>query len=147
MLPADSFDHAACLFGTLGLIVGADARRRFLSHVHRLLRPGGNFVVHVHNRWFNFWTTHGRRLLWRELLDAWLGRGASGDYEMPAHQGVGSLTLHLFTRHEVVRLLRSAGFAIVDVRALSVDGVLRAPWWFGRLRSYGYLIAAQKPVM
>lgn len=142
MFADQSFDHAACLFSTLGLIVGADARRRFLAHVFRLLRPGGVFVLHVHNRWFNVWTAPGRRLLLGDIFG-----GADGDYAMPAHQGVGSLTMHLFTRREIVRLLRSIGFTICEVRPLSLhaDGRLRAPWWFGRLRSYGYLIAARKP--
>lgn len=141
-----SFDHAACLFSTLGLVVGAEARRRVVMHAHRLLRPGGVFVLHIHNRWFNFWTPHGRRLLAKEIFASWTGRGASGDYEMPPHQGVGRLTMHLFTRHEIVGLLGSVGFEIVEVRPLSlrVDGRLACPWWFGRLRSYGYLIAARK---
>ena len=115
-----SFDHAACLFSTLGLVVGADARRRVVAHAHRLLRPGGVFVIHVHNRWFNFWTSHGRGLLFKELLASWLGRGEPGDYEMPPHQGVGPLTMHLFTRREIVGLLRSCGFEIVEVRPLSL---------------------------
>lgn len=142
-----SLDYAACLFSTLGLIVGVESRQRVVAHVHRLLRPGGVFVLHVHNRWFNFWTAHGRKLLFKELFASWLGRGAAGDYEMPPHEGVGRLTMHLFTRREVVRLLRSAGFEIVEVRPLSLraDGRLACPWWFGRLRSYGYLIAARKP--
>jgi SAM-dependent methyltransferase len=136
-----AFDHAACLFSTLGLIVGAAARARAVTHVHRLLKPGGVFVVHVHNRWFNFWTGAGRRLLLKEMMTSWSGRGTSGDYVMP-----GGLTMHLFTRGEIVALLQKAGFAIVEVRpiSLSADGRLTSPWWFGGLRSYGYLIAARK---
>ena len=61
MFADQSFDHAACLFSTVGLIVGAEARRRMVAQVHRLLRPGGVFVLHVHNRWFNFGTTQGQR--------------------------------------------------------------------------------------
>jgi ubiquinone/menaquinone biosynthesis C-methylase UbiE len=143
-----SFDHAACLFSTLGLVVGAEARKRVLAHAYRLLRPGGVFVLHVHNRWFNVWTAHGRRLLLTEMFASGLGRGARGDYAMPPHQGVGSLTMHLFTRREVVRLLQETGFEIAEVRPLSlrVDGRLACPWWFGSLRSYGYLIAARKPI-
>ena len=111
-----------------------------------MLRPGGVFVLHVHNRWFNMWTAHGRRLLTRELFGSWLGRQPSGDYEMPPHQGAGRLTMHLFTRGEIVGLLRSCGFEIVEVRPIGLrpDGRLACPWWFGRLRSYGYLIAARK---
>jgi len=147
MFADQSFDHAACLFSTLGLVVGAEARRRVVAQVHRLLRPGGVFVLHVHNRWFNFWTAHGRRLLFRDMFSSWLGRGVSGDYEMPPHQGVGRLTMHLFTCGEIVGLLRSCGFTIDEVRPLSLrpDGRLACPWWFGRWRSYGYLIAARKP--
>src|SRR4051794_18296095 len=48
-LPAASFDYAACLFSTLGMIRGRENRRRFLGHVRRILRPGGVFVLHAHN--------------------------------------------------------------------------------------------------
>ena len=142
MFADQSFDHAACLFSTLGLIVGAEARRRVIAEAYRLLRPGGVFVLHVHNRWFNVWTGPGRGLLLRDLLGH-----DGGDYDMPPHQGVGRLTIHLFTRREIVRLLKSCGFGIVTVRPLSLrnDGRLACPWWFGRLRSYGYLITARKP--
>ena len=142
-----SFDHAACLFSTLGLLVGADARLRFLRHVFRMLRPGGVFVLHGHNRWFNVWTGQGRGLLYREMFASWFGGGASGDYAMPAHQGIGRLTMHLFTRGEIVRLLQSIGFTLIEVRPLSLraDGRVACPWWFGGVRSYGYLVAARKP--
>ena len=144
-----AFDHAACLFSTLGMIAGADARRTMVRHVARILRPGGMFVLHVHNRWFNVWTRAGRRLLLADLVGSRLGRRAPGDYEMPPHQGLGSLTMHLFTRREILRSLRDAGFEVVAVRPISLatDGVVRLPWWFGWLRSYGYLIAARKAVV
>ena len=122
MFADQSFDHAACLFSTLGLIVGQESRRRALGHVHRLLKPGGVFVVHVHNRWFNVWTRAGRRLLFGELLAAWSGRGEAGDYQMPAHRGTGALTMHLFTRREITGLLRTVGFEIIEVRPLSLEG-------------------------
>ncbi len=141
-----SFDAAACLFQTLGMIAGADARRQVVRHVHRLLRPGGRFVLHVHNRWFNVWTRHGRRLLIRDLWNSGFGRQPAGDYEMPAHQGIGAMPMHLFARREIRTLLADAGFAIREIRpvALNADGRLRCPWWFAPLRCYGYLIAADK---
>ncbi len=30
-------------------------RRRVVGHAFRVLRPGGRFILHVHNRWFNVW--------------------------------------------------------------------------------------------
>src|SRR5262249_10201841 len=45
------FDAALCLFSTLGMVAGPEARRRVVAEAYRLLRPGGVFVLHVHNRW------------------------------------------------------------------------------------------------
>jgi SAM-dependent methyltransferase len=137
------FDYAACLFSTLGMVLGAANRRRVVAHVFRLLRPGGCFVLHVHNRWFNVWNAPGRAC----LLKDWWGQAESGDRVMPVHQGVAGLTLHLFTRRESVRLLTEAGFRIREIRPVSLrtDGQLPWPWWFGGLRAYGYFIAAERP--
>ncbi len=145
-LADQSFDYAACLFSTLGMVIGADQRRRAVAHVARLLRPGGKFILHVHNRWFNVWNRAGRGWLMRDLLGLRPSGRERGDRVMPVHQGVAGLTLHLFTRPEAVRLLREAGLRVVEVRPLSLrpDGRLAAPWWFGQLRAYGYLIAAQR---
>jgi SAM-dependent methyltransferase len=141
-----SFDCALCLFSTLGMIAGRAPRRRLLAQVHRLLRPGGTFLLHAHNRWFNFWDPQGRQWLFRDIGRALLRSASSGDRDMPAHDGQGRLTLHLFTRREICRLLRHAGFQIVEVKPVSLrpDGSLARPWWFGWLRSYGYLIGARR---
>ena len=143
-----SFDSAACLFSTLGMVLRAENRRRVVAHAFRLLRPGGVFVLHVHNRWFNVWNGAGRAWLLRDGLDRRLGRVEGGDSVMPVHQGVAGLTLHLFTRTEAVRLLTGAGFCVREVRPVSLrpDGRLPCPWWFGGLRAYGYLLAAEKPL-
>jgi ubiquinone/menaquinone biosynthesis C-methylase UbiE len=142
-----SFDHAACLFSTLGMVLGADLRRRALTETFRVLRPGGRFVLHVHNRWFNAWDPTSRAWILRDTLGSWLHRQEPGNRVMPVHQGIAGLTLHLFTRREAVRLLRGAGFRIREVRAISLrsDGRLRWPRWFGALRAYGYLLAAERP--
>lgn len=142
-----SFDYAACLFSTLGMICGAEPRRQALGHVYRVLRPGGRFVLHVHNRWFNAWDANGRRWLARDVLRCVLGRAAAGDRMMPQHHAGAGLTLHHFTRRESTRGLRETGFRIREVQPVGVrpDGRLARPWWFGRLRAYGYLIAAERP--
>ncbi|HYT95601.1 MAG TPA: methyltransferase domain-containing protein [Gemmataceae bacterium] len=141
-LADQSFDQAACLFSTLGMVVGAEHRRRVVAQVRRLLRPGGKFILHVHNRYFAFWDPRGRSWLLRNLFAG----SEKGDRQMPAHDGLPPLTLHLFTRREAVRLLRREGFRIVEVRPVSLrtDGRLSWPWWFGWLRAYGYLIAAER---
>jgi SAM-dependent methyltransferase len=144
---SETFDYAACLFSTLGMIAGVEARRRVVAHAFRLLRPGGKFILHVHNRGFSFWDPHGRRWLLGDTVRRLLRRAGVGDRLMPAHDGLPPLTLHLFTRREAVRLLRAAGFHLAEVRPVSLraDGRLRWPGWFSGLRAYGYLLAAVKP--
>lgn len=142
----ESFDHAACLFSTLGMVAGAVERQRVVSHVYRLLRPGGIFVLHVHNLWFSLRDRAGRRWLVRECLGLRGPGEEKGTRPMPAHQGLASLALHHFTRGEVVKLLESTGFQIVKVEplGLGIGGRLACRWWFGGLRAYGFLVAARK---
>jgi SAM-dependent methyltransferase len=143
-LDGGAFDYAACLFSTLGMLIGRDAREKAMHHVHRILRPGGVFVLHVHNRWFNLRLRQTRWWFIKDAMWSFVGRG--GDHPMPAHQGIPGLTLHLFTRREIVKLLRAADFRIREILPLSLrpDGHLRCAWCLGRLRAYGYLLAAQK---
>jgi SAM-dependent methyltransferase len=143
----EAFDCALCLFATLGMVSGADARRRAVEHACRLLRAGGVFVLHVHGRWHHLRTRAGRRWLLRDLARSALGRPGSGDWRMEHHAGQTGWAMHLFTRGEAVGLLRAAGFEVVEVLpvGLAADGQLRWPWLFGGLRAYGFLIAARRP--
>jgi SAM-dependent methyltransferase len=128
------FDYASCLFSTLGMIRGAAHRRQFLGHVFRLLKPGGLFVLHVHNRSFRFGRGLGKR-----------GK-EKGDRTMPQAYGGAELTLHHFTRAEIEGELRRAGFAIHEFKpvGLSESSALRWPRLLPSIRAYGFLIAALK---
>ena len=143
-LQSASFDYCLCMFGTLGMISGAANRQRVLAHVHRLVRAGGLFLVHVHNRHFEIWTAEGRKRLIRDCWAALRGR-ETGERILPPHQGVANLYMHLFSRTEVIRCLERANLKIVDVQPLSLrtDGQLRASRWLGDLRAFGYLLAAR----
>jgi ubiquinone/menaquinone biosynthesis C-methylase UbiE len=147
MLRDESFDVAACLFSTLGMVMGTVERQRVLAHAYRLLRPGGKLILHVHNRWFALWDPPGRIWLLKDLWRSMTGNASTGDRVMPTHQGIAGLALHHFTRREIEKHLVKAGFRLMEVRPISLraDGVLTRPWWFGGLRAYGYLIEATKP--
>jgi len=121
------FDYAACLFSTLGMVRGGDLRRRVISNAFRLLKPGGWFVLHVHNR--NF-----LGLGWKN----WRKR----DLTMPQAYAGAPLTLHHFSRGEATGLIREAGFEALDIRAVNVNG--GPAGWPTSLRAYGYLLAARK---
>ncbi len=135
-LPEASFDHAACLFSTLGMVRGAENRAKVIANAFRLLKPGGQFVLHVHNRYF-----HG--LGWKRViaqrLKGLFDRADAGDITMPQAYGGAPLTLHHFTHREAVSILESAGFVVKEVAMLSADG---APAENARI--YGWLFLASR---
>lgn len=126
-----SFDYTACLFSTLGMVRGEENRQAAVASVRRVLKPGGRFVLHVHNRYF-------RRLGWAGLR--------SGDITMSQAYAGAPLTLHHFSRGEAVRLLTGAGFHVARVQAVG-DGELPLilPRVWGWRRAYGYLLEAERP--
>ncbi len=134
-----SFDYAACLFSTLGMVRGTANREAVLRSAFRALRPGGVFVLHVHNRRF-------RGLGWKRIvgqeLRALLGRADVGDVTMPQAYAGAPLTLHHFTRGEATGLLRKVGFVVREVQAVGDTGVSPTTQ-FG---TYGYLLLAERPV-
>jgi SAM-dependent methyltransferase len=137
-------DAALCMYSTLGMVQGRENRRRVLAHVQRILRPGGIFVLHVHNRWSNAWLPQARSWLLRDFLTAWLSRTEAGDKRFD-YRGVRDFWVHLFTRRELARALRQAGFAISQIVPLAPDssGPLRRPWFFGRLRAGGWIVVCR----
>lgn len=142
-----SFDAALFMFATLGMIARADARRRVIENAFRLVKPGGLFLLHVHSRWHHLHTAAGRRWLVRDVFRRMARHPEAGDWKMHHHAGQTGWTMHLFTRREVLGLLRGAGFEILKVVpvGLAANGRLRWPRFLAGLRAYGFLIAARRP--
>ena len=140
-LASASFDCAASLFSTLGMVRGAGHRAAAVAEVARLLRPGGRFVLHVHNRAF-------RGLGWRRVVgDAVktaLKRPDAGDVTMPQAYAGAPLTLHHFTRRGAAKLLGAHGLRVLSISAVSVNGRVRPATWRDTFAAYGYLLLAER---
>lgn len=142
-----SIDHAICLFSTLGMVRSRRNRRTALTHVHRMLRPGGRFIVHAHNRWAALRDPGGLRHLaaswWRARRD----RDADFGDRIYAYRGLPNMFLHSFGRRELWNDLRSAGFAIDRTIPLNIrgDAAPRASWWLPGLRAGGFIVVAHRP--
>lgn len=137
-IPDASVRYAACLFSTLGMLRGADARQAAIRATFRVLEPGGAFVMHVHNRWY---PGLGAKRIVREALKEFLGIPTAGDLTMPQAYGGAELTLHHFTRGEALRLLADCGF---DVRRVAAVGHEQSTGPRLAATAYGYLFECRK---
>jgi len=140
-------DYALCLFSTLGMIRTREHRDRVLAHAWRILKPGGLLIVHVHNFWFNLFDPAGRRWLLRHPLAVFLRRDIERGDKFFDYRGIPRMFLHTFTRGELVRALRRAGFRIEELIPLHAgrQRPLPHPWWFGRLRANGWIAVCRHP--
>lgn len=131
---AQTFDAAYCLGSTWGFF---DDRTQLqvAKHIHRSLKPGGLFLLHALNRdsileevpFRHFWQglgclvieevdfdkTHSRLLVERHLV-------------FPQNQQIQrSISLRLYSVHELHQLLQQAGFVIRETSStMSVPGQL-----------------------
>jgi SAM-dependent methyltransferase len=136
-------DYAMCMFSTLGMIRGRANRRRALQHARRILRPGGRFVLHVHNYWYNLRDPDGPLWVLGNLLTApWRRDVEVGDRWFP-YRGLPSMYLHVFRWRELAADLRAAGFRIIERIALDAQRrhALVRPWLLGPLRTNGWIVA------
>ncbi len=132
-------DYAMCLFSTLGMIRGSDNRRRMIEHVRRILKPGGLFVLHAHNFWYNLYDPGGPWWVIKSVLAAPFRRDWEVGDKFFDYRQIPNMYLHVFRRGEVMRLLRRAGLRIREIIPLDYrrSGRLQRPRLLGDLRATG----------
>ena len=142
-----SAQYCVCMFSTLGMIRGRRDRHRVLTHAHRILKPGGLFVIHVHNFWYNLFDPLGRRWAIKHLLGAPFSRDLELGDKFFRYRGIPNMFLHTFGQSEFRRALVDAGFTIDRFLPLHAtrQRPLPFPWLFGRLRANGWIAACRKP--
>ena len=137
-----SVDYAVCLFSTLGMIRGRANRLRRSITCRRILKPGGTFVVHVHNRWHNLRDPQGRRWLLREPRLGTLARRRTS-------RATSSFPTAAFAKCSCTSTRSGsssascapAGFQVRELIPLDTARrhALPRPWFFGRLRANGWI--------
>jgi SAM-dependent methyltransferase len=139
-------DYAVCLFSTIGMIRLRENRRRVLEHAYRVLKPGGLFVIHVHNFWFNLFSAEGRRYLVRHLWESFTNRDLERGDKFFSFHGIPKMYLHTFGERELRRAVGEVGFHVEEMIRLAVDRQrpLPAAWLFGSFRANGWIAVCRK---
>ncbi|MDA7905351.1 class I SAM-dependent methyltransferase [Mariniblastus sp.] len=139
-----AFDHGISLFSTLGMIRGKENRQLFLKHARRTIQPGGWFILHAHNVWYQLRHPGGIRWALGNGIQAIRGKSEFGDRESN-YRGINNMFIHSFRRKELTKALSLAGFREFDWFGVSPhqnQPVDRLP--FGHpLRLVGWIVACR----
>lgn len=138
-------DGAISLFSTLGMIRGRENRVAALKHTRRILKPGGPFVLHAHNYWYNLYDPGGPWWVLGSVCRAILKRDIEAGDKFFPYRGVPNMFLHVFRLGELKQDLRQAGFRITRVVPLAPQRFreLRAPWFAATLRANGWIVVCE----
>lgn len=141
----EGFDAAICMFSTLGLIYGHENRLAFLQNLRRLLVPGGQLALHVHNYGYNICRHEGRMFMLSNLLRRIFGKDELGDKYMSHYRSISKMYIHVFRINEIRKLLTEAGYEVLTL--LPLNGRRTGPLGMPRLApilANGFLIRAQR---
>lgn len=143
-LKENSIDLALCMYSSIGMIRGRSNRRRVFQAVARTLKRTGRFIVHVHNRGAWIRDPNGIRL----TLDGWWKELRKADWELGdriySYRGLPNMFLHIYSRKELEKDLRSADLKIIETLSLNrhSSGPLGYPRFFPHFRAGGFIAIA-----
>ncbi len=140
-------DYCLLLFSTLGMIRGRQHRAQLLAHARRILKPGGLFVCHVHNRWYNLFDPQGRRWLWRNWWRSRWDRHTEWGDKVYHYRGIPQMFIHVFSGGEFRRALETAGFRVRAWTPLDTHRYrpLVRSWCLGSWRANGWIAVCEVP--
>ena len=148
-LKDNSVDHGVCMFSTLGMIKGLTHRSTFLNHVRRVIKPGGHFIVHAHNVWYQSRFPGGIRQL---LGGAWshLRRRSEFGDRTASYRNVNQMFIHSFCQNELRNVLDSSGFEKqtwfgVEANSIEMPVELGSRFAFAKscLKMVGWIVVCQ----
>lgn len=141
-----SIDVAVCLFSSFGMIKGHEYRQRALREIYRVLKPNGEFLLHVHNLWSSLRDPGGLRWLAASYLRSWYDRQWEWGDRIYVYRGLPKMFLHSFSSGRLKCDLHTAGFEVDEIRYLNIQSAdyVKRPTVIGRWLAGGFFVAAKK---
>ena len=139
------FDYVLCMFSTLGMIRGREARARCLRSMRDVTRPGGFLALHVHNALYPATKPAGPFWLLGNWMLSLFTKREFGDRVLGNYRSIPNMYLHLFREGELGAALEETGWAPREMVRLNArrDGPVvggPAPSW----RANGFIALAQR---
>jgi len=103
------------------MVRGKASRTRLLRGVYQWLSDKGQLIVHAHNRYACLRDPGGTRWLLSSRVKSWFSAAEFGDRVYP-YRGLPAMFLHIYSRQELVRELKSAGFSQIRILCHSKNG-------------------------
>ncbi len=116
-----SFDAAGISFGIRNLVYENSNAQKHLSELHRILRPGGSFVILESSKPSSkIWRFFNN--IYLQLILPYLGGLISGN--LKAYKYLAKSSKNYYTTAEMGSILEEAGFSVVRSRSLFLGSVM-----------------------
>ncbi|QDV21740.1 class I SAM-dependent DNA methyltransferase [Aureliella helgolandensis] len=146
VVPPESIDMGVCLFSSLGMIRGRKHRQQFLKGAFDSLAPSGSLLVHVHNRYHSLLDPGGSSWLLKSWWSSVRKRESEFGDRVYAYRGLPAMFLHIYSKRELLKDLRIAGFQRTTLLPISPAGdklLPRSPLVLG-VRTGGFFAVAYR---
>ncbi len=117
----NAFDNAGITFGIRNLVYENSNAARHLAEIHRILRPGGRFIILESSKpGSGIWRIFNN--LYLRLILPYLGGLISGNVK--AYRYLATSSRDYYTRSEMTAILENAGFSVMRSRSLFLGSVM-----------------------
>lgn len=122
-MPFDSgfYDSAGITFGLRNLVYENSNASKHLAEIHRVLKPGGRFVILESSKPGN-WMWRLINGIYLQFILPYLGGIISGN--LKAYKYLAKSSRNYYTREEMKKILNAGGFSVIRSKSLFLGSVM-----------------------
>lgn len=132
LFTTESFSWALCLWNVLGHVQNESDRLKALENINFILKPGGELIIDVNNR-YNYRAYGLAVVLKNLLLDLFLRYKHEYTFSLANNKKL-STKVHIFSKKEIISLLKKTGFSIEKICFIDYkNGETKNSQFFGQI--------------